>query len=147
MRGLGNQLIAEHDSTCVSHDGILYMMFRPDDTSIVPLYIGKTEVYGRGDKNLSANVRDLKSGDANFGRWGYNYAYHLGDLSAATLPGHPESKRTPKYVFWRNRLFESQEGLVKPKFPILFWATLWGPDSCSIWPNTEQQNLPSKSIC
>jgi len=42
-----------------------------------------------------------------FARWGYNYAYHFGDLSAAALPGHIAAKAMPKYRKWAQALFES----------------------------------------
>lgn len=95
MRKLGNLLAAQHESGTVTSSGILYMMFRYEQNKVVPLYIGKAEIFGKGDKNLSANISDLVSGNSMFGRWGYNYAYHLGDLSAVTLPGHPEANRHP----------------------------------------------------
>jgi hypothetical protein len=68
-----------------------------------------------------------------FGRWGYNYAYHVGDLSAVTLPGHDESKQTPKYRKWREQLFDVSGQSVRPRFDIRFWATLWTPEAKSVW--------------
>jgi len=133
MRDLGSQLVQEHQSGDVRNSGILYMMLSHQSDSIVPLYIGKAEIYGKGDKNLSVNISDLISGDGKFGRWGYNYAYHLGDLSAVTLPGHAESKRTIKYEAWRDALFELTGGAAKPKRDIRFWARIWGPDCQSVW--------------
>ena len=105
MRSLGGELIREHDQSQVVHDGILYMMLKRDQDLIVPLYIGKAEIFGKGHQNLSANISDLGRGNGKFGRWGYNYAYHIGDLSAVPLPGHPDSKRTNKYSAWRDTLF------------------------------------------
>lgn len=133
MRSFGIQLINEHKQSQVHHDGILYMMLKRNQDHIVPLYIGKAEIFGRGDQNLSANISDLKRGNGKFGRWGYNYAYHIGDLSAVTLPGHPDSKRTNKYNAWRDRLFIKQGDQIRTNSEIMFWATLWGPMSQSIW--------------
>jgi hypothetical protein len=133
MRGLGRQAVNQFNSPNPNCDGVLYMMFRAESTNVIPLYIGKAELYGKSERNLSVNISDLVSGVAMFGRWGYNYAYHIGDLSAATLPGHPEEKRTPKYLKWSSMLFDFDEQTVKPKFDIRFWATLWTKDCQSIW--------------
>ncbi len=133
MRSLGDRMIQEFRDSRVVHDGILYMMLKCDAESVVPLYIGKAEIYGKGDKNLFANISDLVNGTDKFGRWGYNYAYHIGDLSAVTLAGHPENKKSAKYEAWRDGLFVLEDGSVRPKFDIMFWACLWGPDSQSIW--------------
>lgn len=133
MRHLGHQLIAEYRSGNVRHDGLLYLMFRREPTGIVPLYFGKAELFGKGAGNLSANIEDLASGHGKFGRWGYNYAYHLGDLSAVTLPGHPDAKRTRKYEAWRKALFVDQLETVQLLGDVRFWACPWGPDRPSIW--------------
>jgi hypothetical protein len=37
---------------------------------------------------LSANLIHLATDSSKFGRWGDNYAYHIGDLSSVVLPGH-----------------------------------------------------------
>ena len=63
MRGLGRQLIKEHRESRVGHDGILYLMLRRDGDRVVPLYIGKAEIFGKGQGNLSANISDLAKGD------------------------------------------------------------------------------------
>ena len=34
-------------------------MFRWENGSVIPLYFGKAEIYGKGDANLSANISDL----------------------------------------------------------------------------------------
>lgn len=133
MRGLGRQLICEYRDGRIEHDGILYMMLHRGGSGLVPLYIGKAETFGKGDRNLSANISDLATGNGNFGRWGYNYAYHLGDLSAVTLPGHPPEKQTIKYKSWRDTLFDVDGDTVSLKAETLFWACLWGPMRQSVW--------------
>ena len=133
LRSLGNTLIQEHSDGDVKHDGILYMMLSETSEGISPLYIGKAETFGRGDQNLSANISDLAKGNGKFGRWGYNYSYHIGDLSAVTCPGHSAAKATTKYESWRDALFTVSDDQICPKTEILFWATLWGPECQSIW--------------
>lgn len=133
MRRLGQELISEFREGNVRHDGILYLMFRREPSGVVPLYVGKAEIYGKGDANLSANIADLASGEGMFGRWGYNYAYHIGDLSAVTLKGHPDSKRTQKYEHWRRALFDDANDSLRMKGDVRFWACLWGPDRQSVW--------------
>jgi hypothetical protein len=73
------------------------MLRRGSDGSLVPLYIGKAESFGKGHGNLSANLCNLHTSKNKFARWGDNYAYHIGDLSAPVLTGHPVEKRNPKY--------------------------------------------------
>jgi hypothetical protein len=69
-----------------------------------------------------------------FARWGYNYAYHLGDLSAALLPGH-RVLGTPKYARWSKALFEcSPTPNPRLRFDVRFWCTAWGPEAVGIWP-------------
>ncbi len=133
MRDLGKQLIDEFRAEKVTHDGILYLMFRREPRGVVPLYFGKAEIFGKGDANLSANISDLASGDGKFGRWGYNYAYHIGDLSAVAIEGHPDSKRTRKYEAWRRALFDVADGSLRMNGDVRFWACLWGPERKSIW--------------
>ena len=100
---------------------------------VIPLYFGKAEIYGKGNANLSANVSDLATGDGKSGRWGYNDAYHMGDLSAVTLPGHPANKQTRKYASWHRALFVENSDKILLNGDVRFWASLWGPEKQSIW--------------
>ena len=87
-------------------EGILYMMHRLGPSGVVePLYIGRAGRVGRNG-GVSANIASIAANTGKFARWGYNYAYHIGDLSAATLPGHSPTKSTPKYQHWARALFE-----------------------------------------
>lgn len=133
MRQLGQQLMTEFRQQSIVHDGILYLMFRRENAKVIPLYFGKAELLGKGDANLSVNISDLTTGVSKFGRWGYSYAYHLGDLSAVTLPGHPEGKKSRKYEDWRKALFTPQCDSLTTNGDVRFWACLWGPDRQSIW--------------
>ena len=95
-------------------DGVLYLMHRIDtDGRVVPLYIGKAGRYGRSG-GVWANLLAIHRDTGEFARWGYNYAYHLGDLSAATLPGHLPSKTVPKYRRWAKSLFDAAPAASAP---------------------------------
>jgi hypothetical protein len=99
----------------------------------VPLYVGKAGRYGRTGE-VSANLSSIRSNTGKFARWGYNYAYHLGDLSAAALPGHAQGTVSPKYQRWARRLFETVPSAVpRLRVPVRFWCTAWGPHSAGIW--------------
>ena len=116
-------------------EGVLYLMHRLDDGGrVVPLYVGKAGRYGRGG-SVSANLASIRGNAGKFGRWGYGYAYHLGDLSAAVLPGHLPGKIAPKYRRWARALFEATPS-ASPRLrrPVRFWCTAWGPGSPGIWP-------------
>ena len=128
-------LIRDWHSKSHEYDGLIYMMHRYDaDDQIVPLYIGKAEAIGRGDGNLSANIANLHRDKSKFARWGDNYAYHIGDLSAAILPGHQPQKINPKYLEWGSRLFvTAPTDRPKLKHDIYFWAKAWRKSDISIW--------------
>ena len=116
------------------YDGLIYMMGRRSGADFEPLYIGKTETLGRGNGNLSANILGLDAPSSKFARWGYNYAYHLGDLSACVVSGHAEDKRTLKYQAWADELFE-QSPTEQPRLrePVWFWTTAWDSSRVGVW--------------
>jgi len=114
-------------------EGIFYMMHRIDpEGRVVPLYIGKAGRHGRLGAAVSANLANIERDEGKFARWGYNYAYHLGDLSAALLPGH--AGRKPKYAKWAKALFECcPSSTPVMRFDVRFWCTAWGPEAIGIW--------------
>lgn len=132
-----DELVITTVKACVSAgaDGLLYMMFRAgSDTPVVPLYIGRASRIGKNG-GLSDNLRRIETNRANFARWGYNYAYHIGDLSAVVLH-HEGRKLEKKYQSWGAALFEecpSSEPRLRQ--PIRFWCTEWSGRSTNIWPD------------
>ena len=134
--------LADSSSGAAAWEGVLYMMHWREGERIIPLYIGRAGKYGRSGGNLSANLVSIRSNAGKFARWGSNYAYHIGDLSAATCPGHSPAKITPKYRRWAERLFTATPA-AKPQLrrPTYFWATAWGPESRSIWPEYGSSSL------
>ncbi len=116
-------------------EGLLYIMHRlGGDGRVVPLYIGKAGRHGRSGAPVSANIASIRANAGRFARWGYNYAYHMGDLSAAALPGHPPLKVQPKYARWARRLFrEAPADAPRPGVEARFWCAAWGPRSPNIW--------------
>lgn len=123
-------LVDDWEDRTNQFDGMLYMMGLREDGKFVPLYIGKTETFGKGYRNLSANITNLHKDKSKFARWGDNYAYHIGDLSACVLPGHTEKKKTLKYKAWADCLFRQHTQLNKQVF---FWAKAWEPAQIGIW--------------
>jgi hypothetical protein len=90
-------------SPSIAAEGVLYMMHSLDaEGRVVPLYVGKAGRYGRTGE-VSANLAAIRANTSKFARWGYNYAYHMGDLSAAALPGHAADRVTFKYRRWAAR--------------------------------------------
>jgi hypothetical protein len=97
-------------------EGLMYVMHYLDQQGrVVPLYIGKAGRHGRSGAVVSANVASIRANAGRFARWGYNYAYHMGDLSAAALLGHPAAK------------------VQRACFEVRFWCAAWGPGSPNIW--------------
>ena len=125
------------------YDGLIYLMYRRgDDDYLVPLYIGKAESFGKGDRNLSANLRNLHTSKDKFARWGDNYAYHIGDLSAAALTDHPVAKVNPKYKEWASKLFKiSPTQRPQLAFDVYFWAKAWNYNDIGIWPELSPTRL------
>ena len=124
------------------YDGLIYMMYRTDqDGRVTPLYIGKAETLGKGSGNLSANLVNLHRDRSKFARWGDNYAYHIGDLSAAVLPGHPPDKINRKYQDWASALFEQVQGEARLRSPVFFWAKAWSPHDQGIWTDLSPTRL------
>jgi hypothetical protein len=119
----------------IQSEGILYMMHRLDAHGrVIPLYIGKAGRHGRSGALVSANLKNLERDEGKFARGGYNYAYHLGDLSAAALPGHAAGTATPKYKKWAQALFESAPAsFPRLRHDVRFWCTTWGPDATGMW--------------
>jgi len=128
--GVTDQLIPDWMSGAKRYDGMLYMMGWKKLGEFVPLYIGKTESTGRGG-GLSVNIVNLHREKSKFARWGDNYAYHVGDLSACVLSGHEECKKVPKYRAWADCLFV--DGTAKLREPVYLWATAWDRSETGIW--------------
>lgn len=117
-----------------AYDGLIYVIFTLSDNRVRPLYIGKAESLGRGRGNLSANLIGLQRDKGKFARWGDNYAYHIGDLSAAVLPGHDPSKVVEKYRSWARKLFlTSPTDQPTLRQPVWFWAKAWKSSDVGIW--------------
>ena len=125
-----DQLVADWTSGARKLDGMLYLMGWKQAGEFVPLYIGKAESTGRGG-GLSVNITNLHTDKSKFARWGDNYAYHIGDLSACVLPGHRDEKKLPKYESWAACLFVS--GTSRLREPVYFWATTWNCSDVGIW--------------
>ena len=100
-----NTLVRDYNGRNKCFDGLIYIMPKKISSKrIIPLYIGKAETVWKNG-NLSENLKNLASRKDKFARWGDNYQYHIGDLSAATC-GHAEDKIKKKYKDWSNAIFE-----------------------------------------
>jgi hypothetical protein len=123
-------------------DGLIYIMYKLSGDEIVPLYIGKSEKFGKNGGNLSANIKNIDRNKDKFCRWGYNYAYHVGDLSAIVCLGHREEKKTRKYTKWADALFEKYPSdSPKLRFPLFFWIKAWEKGSVGIWKEFGETSL------
>ena len=128
------KLIEDWKQKAFVYDGLIYMMLIEEPEGVVPLYIGKAETIGKGEGNLSANIKGIETNTRNFARWGDNYAYHIGDLSAAVLPGHNPKKINYKYIDWAGSLFEkhSTDAPVL-KRQVFFWTKAWSSKNLGPW--------------
>ncbi len=110
-------------------------MLAEEPEGVVLLYIGKAETLGKGEGNLSANIKGTETNTRNFARWGDNYAYYIGDLSAAAvLPGHDPKKINYKYVDWASSLFEKHStDAPVVKRQVFFWTKAWSSKNLGPW--------------
>ena len=134
IRAECTKLIEDWKLKAFAYDGLIYMMLAEEPEGLIPLYIGKAETLGKGDGNLSANIKGIETNTQNFARWGDNYAYHIGDLSAAVLPGHDPEKVTNKYNDWAGSLFEKHPAdapVLKRK--VFFWTKAWSGRDSGPW--------------
>ena len=134
LRSEARRAVEDYESGRHDIDGLIYMMGWTEANRFIPLYIGKAETLGRGGGNLSANLKNLDRDASKFARWGDGYAYHIGDLSACVLPGHPELYQHEKYRDWASTLFEivPTDRPVLSK-PVWFWASAWDKSHHGIW--------------
>lgn len=127
-------LIEDRESGQPQFDGLIYCMGLKQGDEFVPLYIGKAETSGKRNGNLSANLMRLGTDTSKFARWGDNYAYHVGDLSACVLPGHDPLKVTGKYQQWARALFaECPSPEPQLRHPVYFWARAWNRSDVGVW--------------
>jgi hypothetical protein len=128
------KLVDDWESGTHHYDGLIYFVGWREGDQFVPLYIGKAETFGKGAGNLSANVKSLQTDRSKFARWGDNYAYHVGDLSACVLPGHRPERVTSKYRAWAEKVFDNVPSLTpRLRQPVYFWAKAWDRSDVGIW--------------
>ena len=128
------KLIEDWKQKAFAYDGLIYMMLVEDPEGVVPLYIGKTETLGKKGRKLSDNIKGVRTSTWLFARWGDNYDYHIGDLSAAVLPGHDPEEITPKYRNWAGSLFkEYPTDTPVLKRQMFFWAKAWSANDTGPW--------------
>jgi hypothetical protein len=128
------KVISDYDQPGGRYEGLIYMMYRVEAERAVPLYIGKSEKYGRSGGNLSENIRNIERNKEKFCRWGHSYAYHIGDLSAAACPGHEPHRITTKYRRWAAALFkEVPVDSPELKAEAYFWVKAWERGEVGIW--------------
>jgi hypothetical protein len=135
MRQEAKKAIDDHNAATGLYDGIIYMMHtQGTDGGVVPCYIGKSETVGKTSGVLSANLVRLATDTSKFGRWGDNYAYHIGDLSAIVLPGHDAAVQREKYRSWATALFEGiNTDHPRLRQPVFFWVRAWKREDVGIW--------------
>jgi hypothetical protein len=87
--------------------GFLYVMCTGAGAALIPRYIGKAEKKGV-KHDVSVNLVRLRTDPSKFGRWGYNSAYHFGELSHAVLgEAFKPGKHAGSYGRWGEALFAS----------------------------------------
>lgn len=115
--------IIESNMSDPQWEGIIYVMGKGEINNFIPLYIGKAEK--RGVKHeVSANIRNIRSNQHMFARWGDGLAYHIGDLSQALFEFEGYQKPQKKYKRWAEALFETYDPPILWE-PIFLYITPW----------------------
>lgn len=149
-KAMENLLINEVEkvnSDFINHEdkyqGLIYMMYKLKNGIITPLYIGKSEKFGKKGDNLSQNIANIRHNKSFFCRWGSNYAYHIGDLSAVVCPNHPEKQIKQKYERWATSLFEPGYPTYYPRLQtdVYFWIHAWEEGSIGIFSEFGETSL------
>ena len=129
-----NKVLNDFENNQDIYEGLIYMMYIVKNNIITPLYIGKSEKYGKQGDNLSGNISKIEGNKSFFCRWGDNYAYHIGDLSAVVCPGHAKEKIARKYQRWASLLFESYPTSAPVlKEDVYFWICAWEKGNVGIF--------------
>jgi hypothetical protein len=116
-------------------EGVLYMMYWRDEPagSVLPALRRPHRPVRQKAGNVSTNLLDMRGARQRFARWGSGYQYHIGDLSAASCPGHAPAKVSPKYQRWASGCSPTHLRCSPAQASVYFWATAWGPDAYNIW--------------
>jgi hypothetical protein len=124
-------------------EGLIYVMGWHDLPRFVPLFVGRTERRGIR-RQVSENIRSIRTNTSAFARWGDNIDYHIGDLSHALFrfKAYREPKRS--YERWAATLFESP-GSTRLVRPVFLYIAPWythskGPSGhvCSVRQVTQE---------
>lgn len=129
-----NKVLKDFNQSQDVYEGLIYILYKIKNKFIIPLYIGKSEKYGKKGNNLSRNISNIDKDKSFFCRWGDNSAYHIGDLSAVVCPRHPQNKIQQKYKKWANSLFENYpttEPILKEN--VYFWISAWKKGNIGIF--------------
>ena len=146
VEGATDQLVRDWRMGDSEFEGLIYLMFHKGaDGEVIPLYIGKTETLGKGDRNLSVNIEKLSSTNCSkFARWGDGCQYHIGDLSAVVL-GHPKKRPSAKYNAWAETLFVDfpvrYPQFPRLRHPVYFWIKPWKNNDIGPWEDFGPTNL------
>ena len=128
------KVIEDYQQNTNKYEGLIYMMYWVENQRAIPLYIGKSEKFGKVGNNLSENIKNIRNNKAFFSRWGYNYAYHIGDLSAVVCINHNKEKLNPKYTKWAEKLFVNwPSAYPQLKQETYFWIYAWSNGDVAIW--------------
>jgi hypothetical protein len=127
------KVIADYNEGTNRYEGLIYIMFWKQAGQVVPLYIGKSEKLGRR-QNLSENISNIMNDNGKFCRWGYNYRYHIGNLSAVVCIGHPETERKNNAIKWAKTLFKRfPEKSPELNQRVFFWIQAWEHGTVGPW--------------
>ncbi len=63
-----DKLVDDWKNSRNDFDGLIYIMCLKDSGKVLPLYIGKAETVGKGNGNLSANIKNIHLDYSKFAR-------------------------------------------------------------------------------
>ena len=70
LRREGRKVVDDWKGSDDTYEGLIYLMYTLEDDEVIPRYIGKAGKYGRDGKRLSANLKNIRTNNSKFARWG-----------------------------------------------------------------------------
>jgi hypothetical protein len=134
----------DFDNKTDEYDGLIYILYLPQDNGVLPLYIGIAEKIGKSGK-LSSTLK----GDKSVSRWGdADTQYHIGGLSTVVCTGYSEDAIYKPKKPWADRLFhEYPASSPRLKEPTCLFVKAWRGADTGCWKDFGATPLPFLESC
>ena len=113
-------------------DGVIYMIGKKNNTIFCPLYIGKSEKFGKRKQNFSTNLNCGQSESSLLD--GVTVMYIMGGLSARKFTELLKIQVRKKYQGWAGLIFTNTLSMkLTLETAVWFWMKAWKKENLSPW--------------